>query len=651
MNENALQTLEYGKIKDQLASYALSKGARKLVEELHPSLNISVIEEWTLETTEARRIIDVNPSIPLSAMEDMDEVLVKLRKGAILNPAELGRIGDLLGSVKRLRKFMNSMESTAPSVSSYAASMYECQDLREEIERCINLEQVSDHASSELGRIRKKMLAVEAKIKQKLNSILSSPSTTVMIQEALISTRNGHYVIPVKKEYKRSFPGTVLDTSSSGATVFMEPSAVNRLQGEFNLLQVEEEKEVFRILTRLSDAAFLLAREISINLETMIHYDFIFARARYSRAIHGIPAKLNKMNITRIVKGVHPLLGSEAVPLDIELGANYRALIITGPNTGGKTVALKTLGLLTLMAQSGLHIPAGEGTDLAVFADIRTDIGDGQSIEQSLSTFSAHVKNIAEIISCSDPHTLVLMDELGAGTDPGEGMGFAIAVLEEVFSRGASIVASTHISEIKEFARKTEGFENASMAFDHRTLQPLYRLIIGQPGESHAFHIALRLGIDRQVVERAHEIAYKEKKDYSQSEILSMPSPTSSESEHQALVNQLTGVEARQSKKLRQQKTHPASFEVGDRVYISTMKRTGVVCEPVNSRGEVVVMVMKKKFRINHKRLSLHIEAKDLYPENYDLDIILESKENRKKRKLMRKRHIEGNIIETPPEV
>lgn len=654
MNVNAIKTLEYDKIKERLSEYALSPGAKKQIERMHPSANVRVIEDWIAETTEAGRILEINSSIPLSAMEDLEEIFAKVAKGAILNPPELGGVKELLIGVWRMRKFMNSMEYTAPRISTYALSMFECRELAEEIERCIKNNQVDDRASSELSRIRKKMQLVEARIKQKLNSILTGSATAPMLQESLISTRGGRYVVPVKKEYKRSFPGSVLDVSASGATLFMEPSAISRLQNEYNLLQNEEEREVFKILTSLSEAVVLQSRELGINKEVMEHYDFIFARARYGRAIGGIPPLINTRNLVRLKGGRHPLLGDEAVPLDVELGVSYRALIITGPNTGGKTVALKTVGLLTLMAQSGLHIPAQAGTELAVFADVRTDIGDSQSIEQSLSTFSGHVQNIARIIDCADPYTLVLMDELGAGTDPGEGMGFAIAVLEEIFARGASIIATTHISEIKEFANSTPGFENGSMAFDLASLKPLYRLVTGQAGESHAFLIALRLGVERRIVSRAHEITYKEKKDYSKEDFTAIDTDVHAMvkplPEHRQGVEEMQNQIAREEQLVRQSQTPIAPFEKGDRVYISTMKRTGVVCEPVNNRGEVVVMVMKKKYRINHKRLSLHIEAKDLYPEDYDLDIILESKENRKKRKLMRKRHVEGNIVEIPPE-
>ncbi|MEN6327746.1 MAG: DNA mismatch repair protein MutS, partial [Syntrophomonas sp.] len=350
--------------------------------------------------------------------------------------------------------------------------------------------------------------------------------------------------------------------------------------------------------------------------------------------------------------GRHPLLGPQATPLDFKIGEDYRALVITGPNTGGKTVALKTVGLMTLMVQSGLHVPVGEGSEFAVFKNILADIGDGQSIEQSLSTFSAHVKNISTIIEGSNAKSLVLMDELGAGTEPGEGMGFAIAVLEEVFKQGATILATTHISEIKEFAGNCPGFMNACMEFDINSLKPLYRLSIGRPGESNAFLIALRLGVRREIIERAHELSYREKKDYSDEISRFVGSgELIGQTETPGIVIPPLASADEPEKLPKVKKSKPQRFKKGDCVYISTMQRHGIVYEPENSKGEVVVMVMKKKFKINHKRLSLYIEGEELYPENYDLDIVFESKENRKKRKLQSKHHIEGLIIESEDEL
>jgi MutS2 family protein len=653
MNDYTMKILEYDKLKENLKQHAISEQAKAMIDQLQPSVDINEIERWMLETTEARRIADINANIPLTAMAKISEVMGKTGKGYTLSTEELTAVKELLESVKKLKRFMDPMQTVSPIVASYALSMSELPHLRDEIDRCIVNGRIDDRATPEHSRIRKKIAVTDERIKQKLSSILSSPSYANVIQEAVVTVRNGRYAIPVKREYKRSFAGNVLDLSSSGSTLFIEPAAIARLQDELNILKMEEEKEIFRILSRLSEMVEADIREISVNIEALIQYDFIFAKAKYSRSLGCCPVKLNIDNKIIIKGGKHPLIGNSAVPLDFVIGGGYRAIIITGPNTGGKTVTLKTVGLLTLMAQSGLHVPAGAGSELAVFTGILADIGDGQSIEQSLSTFSSHLKNISVIIECANPRSLALMDELGAGTDPGEGMGFAVAVLEEVFRRGATIVATTHISEIKEFADNNEGFKNGRMEFDIGSLKPLYKLTIGQPGESNAFLIALRLGVHRRIIERAHEITYGEKKDYS-CEVAQKLQPLVDKGAAD-LQDQRAVIEAHADKPCRipaekAQKMPVSSFVKGDCVYISSMDRTGIVYEPENNRGEVVVMVMKKKYKISHKRLSLHVAAKDLYPEDYDLDIVFESKENRKKRHLMSKRHVEGLIIKTREE-
>lgn len=653
MNEYTMKILEYDKLKENIKQYAISEPAKAMLDILQPSVDLPEIKRWMLETTEARRITDINANIPLTAMEKISEVMGKAGKGYTLTADELTAVKDLLESVRKLKKFMGPMQTVSPIVASYALSMSELPHLHDEIDRCVVNGLINDRATPELSRVRKKIAVTDERIKQKLGSILSSPSYANVIQEAVVTVRNGRYAIPVKREYKKSFAGNVLDLSSSGSTLFIEPATIARLQEDLNVLKMEEEKEVFRILSFLTEMVEADIREISIDVEAFIQYDFIFAKAKYSRSLDCSPAALNEQNKIIIKGGRHPLIGNNAVPLDFAIGDGYRALIITGPNTGGKTVALKTMGLLTLMAQSGLHVPAGEGSELAVFTGILADIGDGQSIEQSLSTFSSHLKNISTIIEFSGPRSLVLMDELGTGTDPGEGMGFAIAVLEEVFERGATIVATTHISEIKEFADKNEGFKNGRMEFDIDSLKPLYKLTIGRPGESNAFLIALRLGVRRQIIERAHEITYGEKKDYASEGMLrpkSMVDEDTTTADMSPPVKEAAAARPGAIVKEKARKTTASSFIKGDCVYISSMDRTGIVYEPENSRGEVVVMVMKKKYKINHKRLSLHVAAKDLYPEDYDLDIVFESKENRKKRKLMSKRHVEGLVIETTKE-
>ncbi|PKM77821.1 MAG: DNA mismatch repair protein [Firmicutes bacterium HGW-Firmicutes-15] len=648
MNQYTMNILEFNKVIEEIKKYTLTEKARQKIAVLQPCNDIDIINIWMTETTEAAAMLSINSSVPLISMEGIEAGIVKAEKEMVLTPQEISSFQNLLEGVKRVRKYMDSMQSIGPRITAYAWSMYELKELVEEIRRCIVNGQVDDRATTELARIRKRILIVEDRIKQKLNEILRSPVYKGMLQDSIVSSRSGRYVVPVRRQDMKKFPGQVLDMSSTGSTVFMEPAVITKLHAELNLLQMEESNEVYRILADLSGQVAEYRQELSINMEAMVHYDFVFAKAKYSCSMDMKAVSLNRSNEIKICHGRHPLLGQMAVPLDFSIGQDYRALIITGPNTGGKTVALKTVGLLTLMVQSGLHVPVAEGSQFAVFSDILADIGDGQSIEQSLSTFSSHVKNIQMIIKTCSSSTLVIMDELGAGTDPGEGRGFAIAVLEEIFNRGTTIVATTHFGEIKEYALNTSGFENGCMAFDIRSLRPLYQLHIGNWGDSNAFLIALRLGMGRHIIERAHEITYGERISYEDDYDQYVDSIVDQKEIQTQLEGKRRMEESHKEKEKRERSEGyvKKDLKLGDRVYISTMQRTGIICEEQNGRGDLVVLVMGKKYVINNKRLTLHIDRKDLYPENYDLDIIFETKENRKKRKIMSKRHVEGMVIE-----
>ncbi|MDF2881384.1 MAG: hypothetical protein K0R54_1941 [Clostridiaceae bacterium] len=647
LNKNTIEVLEFDEIKETLKGYALSDMAKDMMDKLEPYIDVNVIERYMKETDEARVILNRSSSIPLHSLTGIKNIKDKLGKAMNLLPEELESIWGLLREGKKLKRFMMNKENEAPTISTYALSLYELDDIADEIERRIAQGRVIDKASTELSRIRKKIAIMEDRVKNKLESVLKNPKYRDYLQDNLVSMRNGRYVIPIKSQYKNVLNGNIHDSSSSGSTVFIEPSEVKKAQDELNILRIAEEKEVYKILSALTAMVENNERELSINIETMAYYDFIFAKAKYSKAIDGRSVKFNRDNRISINKGTHPLLGRNAVPLDFNIGEDYRALVITGPNTGGKTVALKTVALLTMMAQSGLHVPVGEGSEFAVFVDILVDIGDGQSIEQNLSTFSSHIKNIISIMECSDKYTLVIVDEIGAGTDPGEGMGIATAVLEEVYKRGATIIATTHYSEIKDFAEKTEGFKNGCMEFDVNLLKPTYKLKIGKAGESNAFLIALRLGINKEIIERAHEITYKEKKkylDYNSEIIEKSIVDMNAINNHEEGIKKLQASE--KNKKIAEKQKEEPRFKLGDNVYVSTMGRTGIVCELENSKGDLGVMVMQKKFIINHKRLSLYIETKELYPEDYDFDIVFETKENRKKNHIMSKRHVEGLKIE-----
>lgn len=651
MNQNTIKLLEYDKIKQELMQYAITDKGRKQIVGLEPSIDLIQINRWMNETTEARQIIEKSSSIPLHSLSGIEGILSKLGKATVLHPEELSAIALLLEDSIKIKKFMINMESIAPIVSSYALSIYELSEIADEIYSCIISEQVYDRATNQLFKVRKKILVVEDKIRNKLDSLLKTNGN--YMQDAFISTRGGRHVIPVKKEYRKNIDGNVLDTSGSGSTVFVEPTAVKKLQDELSMLKLAEEKEVYKVLSHLTALVDNHSREISINVETIAHYDFLFSKAKYSKAIQGNEVSLNSDNKIILKNAKHPLIGKDAVPLEFNIGYNYKALLITGPNTGGKTVVLKTVGLLTMMAQSGLHVPAELGSELSIYRDILVDIGDGQSIEQSLSTFSSHIKNISSIIECSDPYTLVIMDELGAGTDPGEGMGLATAILEFVYSKGATIIATTHYSELKDFAENTKDFENGSMDFDIETLKPMYRLNIGKAGESNAFLIALRLGVDKKIIERAHIITYRQEKKYdnyvpNKNDNTAKDFKKAAVEEIQKLKqNKLINLAEKEKSRTKVEKQLMESdFKIGDCVFVSTMNRTGIVCEMENGKGEVGIIIMKKKFKINKKRLKIYIEKKEMYPADYDYDVILESKENRKKKKIMQKRHDESIAIE-----
>jgi DNA mismatch repair protein MutS2 len=648
LNTKTINMLEYNKIKETLGNYAVNTITKEAIEKLEPSPNLSVIQSWMVDTTEARSILEKSASVPIANLNGLEHILDIPKKGLNLTPEQLTLVFALLENVSRMQRYMRDKESLAPAVSSYAYSMFDLPEVKDEIYRCIRNGRVDDHASKSLLKTRKKITVVEERIKSKLENILKSSAYRDMMQDQIISMRDGRYVIPVKSKFKRNIDGQILDRSSSGGTVFMEPSDIRKLQTEISMLRAEEEIEISKVLSILTGLVAGYDRELGINIEGMAHYDFIFAKAKYSRALDARTVELNAENKIRILNGRHPLLGEKCVPLNFNLGETYQALVITGPNTGGKTVAIKTVGLLTMMAQSGLHVPVGEGSQFAVFREVFADIGDGQSIEQSLSTFSSHITNIISILKEAGPQDLVILDELGAGTDPAEGMGLAVSILEKLYSQGSMILATTHFSEIKEFANVTQGFENGSMEFDLDTLQPIYRLIIGKAGKSQALSIALKLGMNPEVINRAKDITYNNEVyphvDKQISALLSTENQGSIQLTREKAQSTIKGTQ--QEKRVHTQNEKEETYQIGDRVYVSSLKTAGIICELENTQGEYGVLAGNKKHQIHKKRLKLHIRSEMLYPENYDMDIVFETKENRKKDKLMNKRHVDGMSIE-----
>ena len=508
MNQKALETLEYKKIIAQLKREMGSAASAKLADELTPLTSEKIIKEELRSTTEAVDLIVRKGPLPTGGLYDIREALLLAKKGGSLTMRQLLEVQNVLGISSEVVNFMH--DDALPELK-YIGEMVdlivEFTALEKEISRCILTEdEMADNASPKLKDIRRSIHQQNQAIKNKLSRIITSSSNKTYLQDAIVTMRDGRYVIPVKQEYRSFFPGMVHDQSKGGATLFIEPQGVVELNNKLRELEVEEQLEIARILAELSSRVAEHYREIRSNLELLIKLDFIMAKGKLSCKMHASEPKIDADGELRLISARHPLIEyKKAVPVDIRIGGDYRTLIITGPNTGGKTVSLKTAGLLVMMAQSGLHIPASHASTLPIFGEVFADIGDEQSIEQSLSTFSSHMKNIVSIIDKASYDSLVLVDELGAGTDPTEGAALAIAILERFYDSGALTMATTHYNELKKYALATSGVENAAMEFDVETLTPTYRLLIGVPGKSNAFEISKKLGLSESVIERASE--------------------------------------------------------------------------------------------------------------------------------------------------
>ena len=506
MNNKALKTLEYNKITDRLASHASSDPGIKLCRELQPMMDMDEINSALKQTSDAVSRIFRHGSISFAGLKDIRPLTKALEVGSALGMSELLDICSLLKVAAGARRYGVSEDEAADSLSGLFNVIYDIADVRREIERCILSEDdIADDASAELKNIRRQMRICTERIRTELNSMLNGSDRTYL-QEAVITTRGGRYCIPVKAEYKSQVPGMVHDQSKAGSTFFIEPMSVVRLNNEIREYEVKESEEIAKILASLSAMAGNYTTELDADYDILSQLDFIFAKAKLSFEYKGSEPIMNTRGYINIRKGRHPLIDSlKVVPIDVSIGDEYSELIITGPNTGGKTVTLKTIGLFSLLGQSGLHIPAADNSELTVFNDIFADIGDEQSIEQSLSTFSSHMKNIIEILAKADSNSLVLFDELCAGTDPTEGAALAISILTSLHKLRVTTVATTHYSELKIFALSTEGVQNACCEFDVATLAPTYRLLIGIPGKSNAFAISGKLGLPQYIIDDAKE--------------------------------------------------------------------------------------------------------------------------------------------------
>lgn len=505
MEKRVLKTLEYDKILAMLKERASCCISRELVDTMEPSGDFDTVERELKLTAEAETLFYKTGRSPVDDFPDMRHCLERMHAALFLSTGELLGIASCLKAARIAKDILAKEVGEESYLYNLAGLLITHRSAEEEINRCIiNEDEIFDGASPALARIRRAMRLANEKVREKLNSMIRSTAYQKYLQEPIITIRNGRFVIPVKQEYRQQVPGLIHDQSSSGATLFIEPSAVVELGNEYKKLLAEEADEIERILTELTAMLAPYADEIREDLNIMGQIDLVFAKAKLSRELNAVMPRLNRNNYVRIVRGRHPLIPADrVVPIDIWIGRDYRSLIITGPNTGGKTVTLKIVGLFALMVQSGIFVPANEGSEFPVFEHIYADIGDEQSIEQSLSTFSSHMKNIVGILDKADENSLVLLDELGAGTDPIEGAALAMSILEELNDRHCICVSTTHYSEIKAFAMTHEGMENASMEFDIDRLCPTYRLYIGIPGKSNAFEISSRLGLPNSIIDKA----------------------------------------------------------------------------------------------------------------------------------------------------
>lgn len=508
MDQQELIALEYDRVIRLLSEQAVSQPGKKLIRHLQPSVNPEEVRRWLQETAEGQDLLRIKGNVSLGGIRDIEAAIQRAEMSGLLSAEELLDISRTITAGKRFKQLMSSLEDEEyplPILRDLAERIEGLGSLQGAIDACIDEEaEIVDHASPELLRVRRGIHQVQQQIRTSLDQMLRNSQVQKMVQESIITLRNNRYVLPIKQEYRGAFAGIVHDTSASGATLFIEPEVVVTLNNQLRELELAEAKEVERILFQLTAQVGEHAEALKENLSLLAQLDLIMAKAHFGQEVRGICPDINDQGIIRLKQARHPLIpAAEVVPIDVELGESYHGIVITGPNTGGKTVSLKTVGLLALMSQSGLPIPAEAGSTLPVFSGIYADIGDEQSIEQNLSTFSSHMTHIIRILDRLDNRSLVLLDELGAGTDPAEGAALATAILDQVLDQGCRLIATTHYSELKLYAHAREGLINASVEFDVESLRPTYRLLIGVPGRSNAFAIASRLGLSDSIIESA----------------------------------------------------------------------------------------------------------------------------------------------------
>lgn len=618
--------LEFDKVIGQLEELACTETAKEQIRRLQPSLSESEVRAWQRATTEGRVMLEKCGMPPITALEEIPKLIEIAEKGGCLLPEQLERIAANLTAVRRLKDYLNRGKAYDIGLPYYEENLDSVDEIREELQDKIRGSRVDDYASRLLKSLREGIDRTETKMREKADAAIRTNKDCM--SDSFSTIRNGHICIPVKREYKFKVPGSVIDKSSTGSTLFIEPVAVAKLYEELQEMRIDEENEERRILytltAMLSDKADIIVK----NNATIEKLDFIFAKGKLSMAYDGVEPSINTERYIRLEGGRHPLMDRKVnVPIQFEIGRGIKGVIITGPNTGGKTVAIKTVALNCLLAQCGLHT-ACERAEICMNNMILCDIGDGQNLTENLSTFSAHITNVLSILRKADKESLVILDELGSGTDPAEGMGIAIAILKELKKSGALYLVTTHYPEVKTYAEQEEGVVNARMTFDKESLRPLYQLIIGEAGESCAFYIARKLGMPEGMLWEAQKAAYG-----------SSSVGKEFDTQLEQGLRKEKNASVKKSKPFHQ-KQLSEKFRRGDSVMVYPDKKIGIVCEPVNEKGVLRIQLPDKKIYINHKRVKLHVSSDELYPEDYDFSIIFDTVENRKARHQIERKYV-----------
>lgn len=615
MQSRIFHVLEFNKVKEQLQKKVASSLGREKVANLIPSTQYEEVVKWQEATDEATTVLRLRGNVPLGGIFDVRPSVKRAEIGGTLSSNELLDVASTIYAARQVKQFIEQVvedeDLQLPIIIEHIEKLMPLPEVEQTIKMSIDENgTVLDGASDQLRGIRQKLRSTESRIREKLESLIRSSSAQKMLSDAIVTIRNERFVIPVKQEYRSAYGGIVHDQSSSGATLFIEPQAIVTLNNELQEAKVKEKQEIERILIALTVQVAEVANELRQNVYLLGELDFMFAKGRYSHELKASKPKMNDRGYIKLVKAKHPLIAQEdVVANDIELGDQYTSIVITGPNTGGKTVTLKTLGLFTLMAQAGLQIPALDGSEMAVFKHVFADIGDEQSIEQSLSTFSSHMVNIVDILQKVDHESLVLFDELGAGTDPQEGAALAISILDQVYERGARVVATTHYPELKAYGYNREGVVNASVEFDIETLSPTYKLLIGVPGRSNAFEISKRLGLSAEVIERAR--GYIGSETNKVENMIASLEDSRRQSEHELEEAEQLRKEAQKLHKELQSQIIEFN-EKRDKLYEKAEEKAQATVQAASEEAEKIISDLRKMSQKNHALVKEHelIEAR-----------------------------------------